>query len=63
MLENLQRDVLLLRGSPTLAAYLMQSFSLVVPIFIGRFLQLFHDCAVYFLFRDVKPREEEVARA
>jgi hypothetical protein len=63
MLENLQRDVLLLRGSPTLAAYLMQSFSLVVPIFIGRFLQLFHDCAFYFLFRDVKSPEEEVARA
>jgi MFS family permease len=49
--------------SPTLSAYLMQTFSLNVPIFIGGFLQLFHDCAFYYLFRDVKPPEEEVARA
>jgi MFS family permease len=48
--------------SPTLSAYLMQSFSLNVPIFIGGFLQLFHDCVFYLLFRDVKPPEEEVAR-
>ena len=48
--------------SPTISAYLMQSFSLNVPIFIGGFLQLFHDCVFYFLFRDVKPPEEEVAR-
>jgi MFS family permease len=48
--------------SPTISAYLMQSYSLNVPIFIGGFLQLFHDCVFYFLFRDVKPPEEEVAR-
>jgi len=48
--------------SPTISAYLMQSFSLNVPIFIGGFLQLFHDCVFYFLFRNVKPPEEEVAR-
>jgi MFS family permease len=48
--------------SPTISAYLMQSFSLNVPIFIGGFLQLLHDCVFYFLFRDVKPPEEEVAR-
>ena len=48
--------------SPTLSAYLMQSFSLNVPIFIGGFLQLLHDCVFYFLFRNVKPPEEEVAR-
>ena len=47
--------------SPTLSAYLMQSFSLNVPIFIGGFLQLFHDCVFYFLFRNVKPPEEEAA--
>jgi MFS family permease len=47
--------------SPTLSAYLMQSFSLNVPIFIGGFLQLLHDCVFYFLFRNVKPPEEEVA--
>jgi MFS family permease len=45
--------------SPTISAYLMQSFSLNVPIFIGGFLQLFHDCVFYFLFRDVKPPEEQ----
>ena len=38
--------------SPTLSAYLMQSFSLNVPIFIGGFLQLFHDCVFYLLFRN-----------
>ncbi|HEX2261181.1 MAG TPA: MFS transporter, partial [Candidatus Binatia bacterium] len=48
--------------SPTLSAYLMQAFSLNVPIFIGGFLQLLHDCVFYYLFRNVKPPEEEVAR-
>ena len=48
--------------SPTISAYLMQSFSLNVPIFIGGFLQLFHDCVFYFLFRDVRPPEEKVIR-
>ena len=33
-----------------------------VPIFIGGFLQLLHDCVFYLLFRNVKPPEEEVAR-
>jgi MFS family permease len=45
--------------SPTLSAFLMQTFSLGVPIFIGGFLQLFHDCVFYFMFRDVKPPEEQ----
>ena len=48
--------------SPTLSAYLMQSFTLGVPIFIGGFLQLFHDCVFYFMFRDVKPPEEQAAK-
>lgn len=48
--------------SPTISAYLMQSFSLNVPIFIGGFLQFFHDCAFYFIFRDVKPPEEQRPR-
>ena len=47
--------------SPTLAAYLMQSFSLNVPIFLGGFLQLVSDCAFYGLFRNVKPPEERAA--
>ena len=45
--------------SPTLAAYLMQSFSLNMPIFLGGFLQLVSDCAFYGLFRNVKPPEEQ----
>jgi hypothetical protein len=49
--------------SPSLSAYLMQSFSLNVPIFLGGFLQLFHDCVFYFLFRNVRPPEEETTRA
>ena len=49
--------------SPTLSAYLMQAFSLSVPIFIGGFLQLFHDCVFYLLFRDVKPPEEQATQA
>jgi MFS family permease len=48
--------------SPTISAYLMQTFSLGVPIFLGGFLQLFHDCVFYFMFRDVKPPEEERAK-
>ena len=48
--------------SPTLSAYLMQSFALNVPIFLGGILQLSHDCIFYFLFRNVKPPEEQVAK-
>ena len=46
--------------SPTLSAYLMQSFALNVPIFLGGMLQLSHDCIFYYLFRNVKPPEEQV---
>jgi MFS family permease len=48
--------------SPSISAYLMQAFSLNVPIFLGGFLQLFHDCAFYFVFRDVRPPEEQRSR-
>ena len=48
--------------SPTLSAYLMQAFTLNVPVFIGGFLQLAHDCIFYFMFRDVKPPEEQAAK-
>ena len=48
--------------SPTLSAYLMQAFTLNVPVFIGGFLQLTHDCIFYFLFRDVNPTEEQTAK-
>lgn len=48
--------------SPTLSAYLMQAFTLNVPVFIGGFLQFTHDCIFYFLFRDVKPPEEQGAK-
>jgi MFS family permease len=48
--------------SPTLSAYLMQAFTLNIPVFLGGFLQLTHDCIFYFLFRDVKPPEEQAAK-
>jgi MFS family permease len=48
--------------SPTLSAYLMQAFSLNVPVFIGGFLQLTHDCIFYFMFRNVRPPEEQAAK-
>ncbi len=57
-ITNLSRQVPV-TVSPTISAYLMQSFSLNMPIFLGGFLQLFHDCAFYFIFRDVKPPEEQ----
>jgi MFS family permease len=47
--------------SPTLSAYMMQAFSLNVPIFLGGFLQLFHDCVFYYLFHAVKPPEEQTS--
>jgi MFS family permease len=47
--------------SPSIAAYMMQALSLNVPIFIGGFLQLSHDCIFYRMFRDVKPPEEQSA--
>ena len=40
----------------------MHSFSLNVPIFLGGFLQLINDFSFYFLFRDVKPPEEQNAK-
>jgi hypothetical protein len=47
--------------SPTFSAYMMQAFSLNVPIFLGGFLQLFHDCVFFYLFHDVKPPEEQTS--
>ena len=47
--------------SPTLAAYLMQAFSLNVPIFLGGFLQFISDCTFYGLFRNIKPPEERAS--
>jgi hypothetical protein len=49
--------------SPTLSAYMMQAFSLNVPIFLGGFLQLFHDCVFYYLVRDLRPPEEQTCEA
>ena len=49
--------------TPSLSAYMMQAFSLNVPIVLGGFLQLFHDCTFYYLFHDVKPPEEKPGRA
>lgn len=45
--------------SPTLSAYMMQSFALSVPLVIGGSLQLINDCAFYYLFRHVRPPEEK----
>ena len=49
--------------SPTLSAYMMQAFTLNVPIFLGGFLQLAHDVIFYYLFRAVKPPEEQPSKA
>jgi MFS family permease len=48
--------------SPTISAFLMQNFSLGVPIFLGGFLQLAHDIVFYAMFRDVRPPEEQGAK-
>jgi len=45
--------------SPTLSGYMMQTFTLSMPILLGGFLQLTHDCIFYFLFRDLRPPEEQ----
>lgn len=60
-ITNLSRQVPV-AVSPTISAYLMQTFTLNVPILLGGALQLFHDCVFYFMFRDVKPPEEQPAR-
>jgi MFS family permease len=60
-ITNLSRQVPV-TVSPTISAYLMQAFSLNVPILLGGALQFFHDCAFYFVFRDVKPPEEQRSR-
>lgn len=61
-ITNLSRHVPV-AVSPSLSAYMMQSFSLNVPIFLGGFLQLFHDCVFYFMFRNVRPPEEQSSKA
>lgn len=48
--------------SPSLSAYMMQALSLSVPMVIGGGLQLIHDISFYFLFRHVRPPEEEGLR-
>jgi len=48
--------------SPTISAYFMHSFSLNVPIFLAGLLELINDCDFYFLFRTVKPPEEQTAK-
>jgi MFS family permease len=45
--------------SPSISAYMMQVFSLSIPMVIGGSLQLIHDVAFYFFFRDVRPPEEQ----
>ena len=45
--------------SPTLSAYMMQSFSLSMPLLIGGSIQLAHDFTFYRMFRHVRPPEEE----
>ncbi len=60
-LFTLSRQVPVAIG-PSIAAYMMQAFSLNVPILLGGSLQLFHDCVFYFMFRHVKPPEELSAK-
>jgi MFS family permease len=48
--------------SPTLSAYMMQSLSLSMPLVIGGSLQLAHDFTFYYLFRHVRPPEEDKGR-
>jgi MFS family permease len=48
--------------SPTISAYMMQSLSLTIPLFIGGALQLAHDITFYFMFRHERPPEESAAR-
>ncbi len=49
--------------SPTISAYMMQALSLSVPLLVGGGLQLASDTTFYFLFRHVRPPEEEGAKA
>ncbi|HEY1268332.1 MAG TPA: MFS transporter [Candidatus Binatia bacterium] len=49
--------------SPSISAYMMEAFSLSIPIFIGGVFQLAHDITFYFIFRNVRPPEEEPAAA
>lgn len=48
--------------SPSISAYIMQAFSLTMPMFIGGGLQLVHDVVFYFMFRNVRPPEEEPSK-
>jgi hypothetical protein len=47
--------------SPAVSAYMMQGFPLIVPIFLGGFLQFLHDCVFYYLlrFRSLEERTGE----
>jgi hypothetical protein len=58
MFKELHRPIAV---SPTVCAYMMQAFPLIVPVFPGGFLQLLHDCVFYYLFRPIRPPEERTA--
>jgi len=48
--------------SPTISGYMMQSLSMNIPMMIGGSFQLAHDFTFYYLFRHVRPPEEEKKR-
>ncbi len=48
--------------SPTLSGYMMQNLSLNMPLVIGGSFQLVHDFIFYYVFRHVRPPEEEKRR-
>ena len=46
--------------SPSLTGYVLQSFlSLAAPFVLGGVLKIIYDLALYFNFRNIKPRDEE----
>ncbi len=48
--------------SPTISGYMIESLSMNIPMMIGGSFQLVHDFTFYYLFRHVRPPEEERRR-
>ena len=57
-LLNLPRSVTMAIG-PSMAAYIMQFVGISMPFLIAGIIKSFYDIALWFMFKDIKPPEEE----
>ena len=57
-----ERRVIWRHALKTALTPMVTLLGVMFPALLGGALQLFHDCVFYFMFRDVKPPEEQRSR-